>query len=85
MRGEGWTGGRMEERRKALEKKALQLSKRKAIQQSVGRVLDIGPLWWGEQDDDSASDASDDEDYTLTDSNDVFVSVLTPVVPSRNI
>lgn len=72
MRGEGWTGGRMEERRKTLEKKALQLSKRKTVQQNIGKVLDIGSFWWGEQDEDSLSDVSDDEDDTMSDSSDVF-------------
>lgn len=74
MREEGWTGGRMEERRRAFEKKEQRLAKLKALQQSVGRILDITPSWWGELDADSYSDTSDDEDDAMSDDNDVYVS-----------
>ena len=78
MREEGWTGGRMEERRRTLEKKALQLSKRKTLQEGVGKVLDVVPSWWGQIDEDSLSDSSDDEDDTLLEDSNVFVSFETP-------
>lgn len=74
MRGEGWTGGRMEERRRNLEKKALQVSNLRTLQESVGRILDIAPSWWGELDEDSLSDTSDDEDDASPEDSDVFVS-----------
>lgn len=74
MRGEGWTGGRMEERRRNLEKKALQVSNLRTLRESVGRILDIAPSWWGELDEDSLSDTSDDEDDASPEDSDVFVS-----------
>lgn len=74
MREEGWTGGRMEERRRAEERRAQRFSKRKALQESVGKILDIGSTWWGDLDADAFSDASDNEDDSMSDDDKVFVS-----------
>jgi hypothetical protein len=74
MREEGWTGTRMDERRRAAERKAQRLAKRQALQQNIGKVLDIGPSWWGELDLDSLSDSSDDEEDTASEDSEIFVS-----------
>ncbi|KAI0788667.1 DIL domain-containing protein [Abortiporus biennis] len=50
MREKGWTGGRMEERRRTTEKRMLRLGKRRDAQASVGKILGIDPKWWGETD-----------------------------------
>ena len=63
MRGEGWTGGRMEERRRSLEKKTLRDAKQRHVRDVVQTRLGISPRWWGEQEwDASSSTSSDDED-----------------------
>ena len=75
MREQGWTGGRMEERRRADERKLELFLKSKALQESVGRILDVGPAWWGDADADSFSDTSDDEDEEMLDEEKIFVSI----------
>ncbi|GJE85707.1 DIL domain-containing protein [Phanerochaete sordida] len=72
MREQGWTGGRMEERRRADERKMELFSKFIALQESVGRILDVGPAWWGDADADSFSDTSDDEDEAMPDEEKIF-------------
>ena len=63
MRGEGWTGGRMEERRRSLEKKTLRDANQRHVRDVVQTRLGISPRWWGEQEwDASSSTSSDDED-----------------------
>lgn len=84
MREKGWTGGRMEERRRAEERRSGRLSKRKALQENVGRILDIGPSWWGDVDADSFSDTSDDEDDAMSDDDKVFVSNASVTSASTN-
>lgn len=48
MRTEGWTGGRMEERRKALEERTMRLEKRDAVREGVNQALGFSSAWWGE-------------------------------------
>ncbi|THH11747.1 hypothetical protein EW146_g7944 [Bondarzewia mesenterica] len=63
MRGEGWTGGRMEERRKALDKKIIRKTNQRNMRDIVQRRLGISSRWWGDNEWDSwSSDSSDDED-----------------------
>lgn len=62
MRGEGWTGGRMEEHRRSLEQRVRRLGKRKSLQADIQKVLGITSTWWGEEESDSSLDLSDDED-----------------------
>lgn len=61
MRGEGWTGGRMEEKRHLLETRRKRKGKRRDVQNDIGRVLGVNPKWWGTEADYSSSD-SDSED-----------------------
>lgn len=72
MREQGWTGGRMEERRRVEERRVQRLVKRKALQENVGKVLDIGPGWWGEADSDSYSETSDDDDEAMSEEDKLF-------------
>ncbi|KAF8905495.1 DIL domain-containing protein [Gymnopilus junonius] len=64
MRSQGWTGGRMEERRRLLEKRIKKKGKKKAIREDVGKVLDVSPDWWGTDSElsDDDSDSEDDEE-----------------------
>lgn len=46
MRGEGWTGGRMEEQRRQVERRAARERRREHVREDVGKVLSIAPQWW---------------------------------------
>ena len=60
MRTEGWTGGRMEERRKALEERTTRLKKRNAVRESINQTLGFDSTWWGESESDADSDDVDE-------------------------
>ncbi|KAI0053337.1 hypothetical protein FA95DRAFT_1579463 [Auriscalpium vulgare] len=63
MRSEGWTGSRMEDRRKLMEKRMIRQGKRQSIRDEVGQALGISPKWWGDNDwETGSSGSSDDED-----------------------
>lgn len=62
MRTEGWAGGRMEERRKALEECTARSQKRKAVREGVNQMLCLDPSWWGESESDFDSDAVDEDE-----------------------
>ncbi|KAI0734627.1 DIL domain-containing protein [Fomitopsis betulina] len=49
MRGEGWKGGRMEEQRRLVERRARRMGKRKTVQLDIEKALGISPRWWGEE------------------------------------
>jgi hypothetical protein len=71
MRGEGWTGGKMEERRRLLDERRRRREKQRAIRDTVGRTLGVNSKWWGDQSDFLDSDSeSDDEEVD----EDVYVS-----------
>ncbi len=86
MRGEGWTGGRMEENRHLFDERAKRKGKQKHVQEDVGRVLGVHSKWWARDSDDSSSDSDDDGDEDIDDET-LFVSsnaaretkVLTPM------
>lgn len=65
MRSEGWAGGRMEERRKALEERTARLLKRNAVREDVNRSLCIDPAWWGESESDIDSDGEGEADEVV--------------------
>lgn len=48
MRGEGWTGGKMEEQRRQLERTAAWKRRRERAREEVGKVVSIAPQWWGD-------------------------------------
>ena len=60
MRTEGWTGGRMEERRKALEERTAGLKKRNSVREGINQALSLDPAWWGEGESDVDSDDVDE-------------------------
>lgn len=62
MRTEGWTGGRMEERRRTLEDGATRLKKRNAVREGVNQVLSLDPAWWGESESGVDSDDADEDE-----------------------
>ena len=60
MRTEGWTGGRMEERRKAIEERTARLEKRNTVKEGINQTLGFNPAWWGESELDVDSDDADE-------------------------
>ncbi|OCH94762.1 hypothetical protein OBBRIDRAFT_845272 [Obba rivulosa] len=73
MRGEGWKGGRMEERRRSLEQRTRRIGKKKQVQNGIERILGITPRWWGDDNSETSPDTSEDEDE-----EDVNSASLTP-------
>ena len=68
MRGDGWTGGRMEEKRKVLEERLKAKGKRENVRESVAKALQVDQKWWGADDSDSAdSDLDIEEDVQDSD------------------
>ncbi|KAJ3826182.1 DIL domain-containing protein [Lentinula raphanica] len=75
MRGEGWTGGRLEEKRRILEERMKRKGKQQSIRDDVGKALDIHPRWWNSGSDEfSLSEDSDEE----PEENDEDESFYTP-------
>ncbi|OJA16275.1 hypothetical protein AZE42_00123 [Rhizopogon vesiculosus] len=64
MRSQGWMGGRMEEKRRALDEKLKRKSRQKSVRENVSKVLGLQNQWWPsyEEDDSSLSDDSDGDD-----------------------
>ena len=62
MRGEGWTGGRMEEQRRQLERAAARKRKRELVREDVGKVLSIAPQWWGDDEWQVIASESDEDE-----------------------
>ncbi|OBZ79434.1 Dilute domain-containing protein C25B8.08 [Grifola frondosa] len=61
MREAGWTGGRMEEQRRSLEKRMRRIGKKRSVQQDIEKALNINHKWWGDDDTELFLDLSDDE------------------------
>lgn len=68
MRGQGWTGGHMEGKRKSLEQRMKAKGKRNKIREDVGKALGVSLDWWRKDTDFSDfsafsdSESDDDED-----------------------
>ena len=72
MRGEGWTGGRVEARRRRQEERVKRRRRKRDTRENVGQVLGVNPGWWGDYDDsDSSSNESLSEEL---DCDSIFVS-----------
>lgn len=71
MRGEGWTGGRMEQRRRLSEQRTKRKGRQKQIRNDIGNVLGVNPKWWGP---DSEYLSSDSESGDEDDDERVYVS-----------
>ena len=76
MRGEGWTGGRVEARRRRLEERVKRRRRKRDTRENLGQVLGVSPGWWGDYDDsDSSSNESLSEEL---DCDSIFVSSGVP-------
>ncbi|KAH6917480.1 DIL domain-containing protein [Coprinopsis sp. MPI-PUGE-AT-0042] len=72
MRGEGWSGGPIERRRRLHERREKRRGKRKAIRDDVSKVLGVQAKWWepeegdieSEEENDERHDSFDDSIYT---------------------
>lgn len=62
MRGQGWKGGHMEEKRRLLEQQMKAKGKRKKVREDVGKALGLGLDWWRSDSDLSDSESDDEED-----------------------
>ncbi|KIJ68538.1 hypothetical protein HYDPIDRAFT_173232 [Hydnomerulius pinastri MD-312] len=62
MRSEGWTGGRMEQRRRALDEQLKRKDRQKDLRNSVVKTLDVPVQWWRDDDSESSSSQSDSEE-----------------------
>lgn len=71
MRGEGWTGGRMEQKRRISEQRMKRKRRQKEVREGIGKVLGVNPTWWNPD-----SDSSDSESENEDDEDSVYVSIL---------
>jgi hypothetical protein len=62
MRGEGWTGGRMEEQRRRSERRIARKRRRERIREDVGKVLPVAPQWWGDDEWQAVASESDEDE-----------------------
>jgi hypothetical protein len=76
MRGDGWTGGRMEQKRKVLDERIRQRDKRKSVRDIVAKTLNVDQRWWGDDDSDSSSDSDYEEEEENPET--VYVSITRP-------
>jgi hypothetical protein len=81
MRGDGWTGGRMEHRRRSFDERMKRRGKRRNIRDDVGKVLGVNPKWWGPDSDSSTDSESEDEDE---EDDCVYVSLRRTLPDRRN-
>lgn len=72
MRGDGWTGGRMERKRKVLDERLKKKGKQKNVRDEVAKTLSVDQKWWGDEDPDISSD-EDDLDEDVETCEDVYV------------
>jgi len=61
MRGQGWAGGRMEQKRRLFDQRIKNKGKRKAICEDIGKTLGVSSDWWGKDSESDQSDSDDDE------------------------
>lgn len=62
MRGEGWTGGRMEEQRQRSERRIARKRGRERIREDVGKVLSVSQRWWGDDEWQTVTSESDGDE-----------------------
>ncbi|PFH50797.1 hypothetical protein AMATHDRAFT_60449 [Amanita thiersii Skay4041] len=77
MRGEGWTGSRMEQKRRLEEARSRRRGRRKEIRKCINRVLNINPRWWGNDTEYTSSDSSDSD--SDSEGEDEGVDLFTPI------
>lgn len=75
MREKGWTGGRMEDKRRISEKRLYRHRRRKELQENVGKVLGVNSRWWGDVDAEFMYDLFDEDEDEDMGEHDIFVSI----------
>ena len=76
MRGEGWTGGRMEHKRRLSEKRMKRKEWRKEMRAGINKVFNVNPAWWPlDSDSDSSDSGSEDEE----EDDGIYVSAVIPL------
>lgn len=61
MLGEGWTGGRVEQRRRALDERLKWKCRQQEIHESIAKIIEVPTQWWGDSDSDASHSESDDD------------------------
>lgn len=63
MRGEGWTGGRMEQKRRLSEQRMKREERKKEVRDGINKAFNVNPAWWDLDSGSSSSDSgSEDEE-----------------------
>jgi hypothetical protein len=63
MRGEGWTGGRMEHKRRLSEQRMKRKERKREVRDGINKVFSVNPTWWDlDSDSDSSDFGSEDEE-----------------------
>lgn len=77
MRSQGWEGGRMDQRRRIVERQQKHRRKQMQLRQDVATLLGVHHSWWGQKpefpdaedndvdDDDGGGDNDDPDDYEI--------------------
>lgn len=78
MRSQGWTGSRMEQRRRALDERLKQSSRRKRIRESLAKIIEVPTPWWGDDESDLSSSESDSEADDES-NEEIYVSDITGI------
>jgi hypothetical protein len=74
MRGEGWSGGPIEQRRRLHERREKRRGKRKAIRDDVSKVLGVHANWWEPEEGDVESEEENDETHESPSDHTIYVS-----------
>lgn len=79
MRGEGWTGGRMEQKRRLSEQRMKREERKKEVRDGINKAFNVNPAWWDLDSGSSSSDSgSEDEE------GDDRIYVSAPILLSRS-
>ncbi|KAF8640500.1 hypothetical protein AX17_000162 [Amanita inopinata Kibby_2008] len=62
MRGQGWIGGRMEQKRRLVEAQTKRRGRRKAIHDDISKSLNVDHRWWGSDSGHTSSSDSGEEE-----------------------
>lgn len=61
MRGEGWQDNKLSLKRQTMNEKLKHSEQRQAERLAIQRILDLDGQWWGQNDDDSPEEPSENE------------------------
>ncbi|KAG2133199.1 uncharacterized protein EDB93DRAFT_1308711 [Suillus bovinus] len=81
MRSQGWMGGRMEEKQRALDEQLKRKGRQKSVHENISKVLGLQNQWWDscEEDEGFSSDDPDGEDDQLDE--ELYVSHISSEIP----